>query len=43
MITPQAIVDDFIAPPYLGEVGILYQGEDILLIDKPSSGKRIVG
>ncbi len=30
------IVDDFIAPPCYGEIRILYQDEDILLIDKPS-------
>jgi len=30
------IVDDFIAPPCHEEIKILYQDEDILLIDKPS-------
>lgn len=35
--TPQhAIVDDFVAPPCEGFVEILYQDEDILLINKPS-------
>ncbi len=36
MITPSTIVDDFIARPCHGEVRILYQDEDLLLIDKPS-------
>ncbi len=30
------IVDDFIAPPCFGEIRILYQDDEILLIDKPS-------
>ncbi len=30
------IIDDFIAPPCYDEIRILYQDEDILLIDKPS-------
>ncbi|PCJ41320.1 MAG: RNA pseudouridine synthase [Moraxellaceae bacterium] len=34
--TPPAIIDDFIAPPCYGEIRILYQDEDMLLIDKPS-------
>jgi tRNA pseudouridine32 synthase/23S rRNA pseudouridine746 synthase len=47
MITPPAIVDDFIAPPCHGEIRILYQDAEILLIDKPSgllslSGKNPV-
>ena len=36
MTAPIAITDDFIAPPCDGEISILYQDEDILLIDKPS-------
>ncbi len=36
MTTAPAIIDDFIAPPCHGEIRILYQDEDILLIDKPS-------
>lgn len=30
------LVDDFIAPPCYGEIRILYQDDEILLIDKPS-------
>ena len=30
------IIDDFIAPPCHGEIRILYQDADLLLIDKPS-------
>ena len=30
------LIDDFIAPPCYDEIRILYQDEDILLIDKPS-------
>jgi len=33
---PPAVIDDFIAPPCYGEIRILYQDEDMLLIDKPS-------
>lgn len=29
-------VDTFIAPPCLGQIRVLYQDSDILLIDKPS-------
>lgn len=36
MTTPSPLIDDFIAPPCYGEIRILYQDEDILLIDKPS-------
>ncbi|MDP5029883.1 RluA family pseudouridine synthase [Paraglaciecola sp.] len=35
-MTNQAIVDDFVAPPCKGVVRILYQDNDILLINKPS-------
>ncbi len=36
MSAPILIIDDFIAPPCYGEVRILHQDTDILLIDKPS-------
>ena len=36
MITPHTVIDDFIAPPCYGEIRILYQDEELLLIDKPS-------
>lgn len=36
MNTPLTNIDDFIAPPCEGEISILYQDEDMLLIDKPS-------
>ena len=36
MITVPQLVDDFIAPPCHGEISILYQDDDILLINKPS-------
>lgn len=36
MTEQAAIVDDFIAPLCLDEIGIIYQDQHILLIDKPS-------
>ena len=36
MTLPSIIVDDFIAPPCFDEIRIIYQDEDLLLIDKPS-------
>ena len=36
MNKPPFIVDDFVAPPCFGEIRLLYEDEDILLIDKPS-------
>ncbi|OUS04893.1 RNA pseudouridine synthase [Gammaproteobacteria bacterium 42_54_T18] len=36
MIIPPTLIDDFIAPPCYDEISILYQDEDMLLINKPS-------
>jgi len=36
IITPHTVIDDFIAPPCHDEIRILYQDEELLLIDKPS-------